>query len=137
MDTHIETILLNEMQEFLNEQNKTNFINHCNNLIQELELRIAILSKKGDDAKYILEFYNLYVKILKMDKLAVSVNNNPLLMSKIHTKYQECFSDMLVTLEDAVKANDIDEKFYLDCADCCKKQYLDFKNMFINDLKTY
>ena len=44
---------------------------------------------------------------------------------------------MLDILEDAVKANDLDEKFYLDCADACKKQYLEFKRFFINDLKTY
>ena len=137
MDTHIETILLNDMQEFLNEQNKTNFINHCNNLIQVLEPRIAILSKKGDDAKYILEFLHSVLKLLKLDKLAASVNNNPLLMSKIHDKYQECLSDILVNLEDAVKGNDIEEKMYLDCANVCKKQYSNFKNMFINDLKTY
>ena len=130
METYMERYF-----DFLNEQNKTKFINHCNNLIQELDSRIAIL--KGDDAKYILGFYQLYIKILKMDKLATSVNNNPLLMSKIHDKYQECFSDMLVVLEDAVKANDIDEKFYLDCADAIKKQYLEFKRFFINDLKTY
>ena len=140
METYIETYMETYTEryfDFLNEQNKTKFLNHCNNLIQELESRMVILSKKGDDSKYILGFYQLYIKILKMDKLATSVNNNPLLMSKIHDKYQECFSDMLVVLEDAVKANDIDENFYLECANACKKQYLEFKRFFINDLKTY
>ena len=136
METYMETYM-ERYFDFLNYENKTKFLNHCNNLIQELESRITILSKKGDDAKYILEFLHAMVKLLKMDKLATSVNNNPLLMSKIHDKYQECFSDMLVVLEDAVKANDIDENFYLECADACKKQYLEFKRFFINDLKTY
>ena len=136
MDTHIETILLNEMQEFLNEQNKTSFINYCDNYIKDMEFRITILSKE-EDTKYILEFLHSVIKLTKLDKLATSVNNNPLLMSKIHGKYQECLGDMLVTLEDAVKANDIKEEMYIDGANVLKKQYSNFKNMFINDLKTY
>ena len=118
-------------------QNKTDFINYCDNCIEDVEFKITILSQKRDDTKYILQFLHAMVKLLKLDKLATSVNNNPLLMFKIHDKYQECLSDMLDILEDAVKANDLDEKFYLDCANNCKKQYSNFKNMFINDLKTY
>ena len=137
MDTHMETIFLNDMQEFLNEQNKINFINYCDNCIKDIEFKITILSKPGNDATYMLEYLHSVLKLLKLDKLAVSVNNNPLLMSEIHTKYQECLSDILVNLEDGVKANDIEEKMYIDCANICKKQYSNFKNMFINDLKTY
>ena len=122
MDTHIETILLNDMQEFLNEQNKTSFINYCDNYIKDMEFRITILSKE-EDTKYILEFLHSVIKLLKLDKLAASVNNNPLLMSKIHDKYQECLGNILVNLEDAVKANDIKEEMYIDGANVCKKQY--------------
>jgi len=134
MDTHMETILL---KEFLNEQKKTSFINYCDNCIKDFEFKISIISKKEDNAKFHLEFLHSVLKLLKLDKLAASVNNNPLLMSKIHGKYQECLSDILDILEDAVKANEFDEKMYLDGANVCKKQYSNFKNMFINDLKTY
>ena len=138
MDTHMETIFLNDMREFLNEQNKINFINYCDNCIKAIEFKITILSKPGNDATYMLEYLHSVLKLLKLDKLATSVfNNNPLLMSKIHDKYQECLSDILVNLEDGVKANEFDEKMYLDCANLCKKQYTYFKNKFINDLKTY
>jgi len=119
---------MNEMQEF---------INYCDNCIQDLEFKITIISQQVDDAKFYLEFLHSVLKLLKLDKLAASVNNNPLLMSKIHGKYQECLSDILVNLEDAVKANDIEEKMYIDGANALKKQYSNFKNMFINDLKTY
>ena len=37
METYIETYMETDMQryfDFLNEQNKTKFLNHCNNLIQ-------------------------------------------------------------------------------------------------------
>jgi hypothetical protein len=117
---------------------KTEDIRLINNLIETIQRDVRALQIiKGDDAKYIIEFYQLYTRILKMEKLAMSVDNNPLLMSKIHSKYQECFSDVLVVLEDAVKVNDIDEKFYLDCADFCKKQYTEFKDFYEIDLKTY
>ena len=109
---------------------KTEDITLINNLIETIQKDIKWIQCIGDDAKFIIEFYQLYIKILKMEKLAMSVDNNPLLMSKIHAKYQECFSDVLNVLEDAVKHNDIGEKFYLDCADFCKKQYTEFKNFY-------
>jgi hypothetical protein len=109
---------------------KTEDITLINNLIETIQKDIKWIQCIGDDAKFIIEFYQLYIKILKMEKLAMSVDNNPLLMSKIHSKYQECFSDVLNVLEDAVKHNDIGEKFYLDCADFCKKQYTEFKNFY-------
>jgi hypothetical protein len=110
---------------------KTEDIRLINNLIETIQRDIRALQIiKGDDAKYIIEFNQLYTKFLKMEKLAMSVDNNPLLMSKMHSKYQECFSDVLVVLENAVKDNDIGEKIYLDCADFCKKQYTEFKNFY-------
>ena len=109
---------------------KTEDITLINNLIETIQKDIKWIQCIGDDAKFIIEFYQLYTKILKMEKLPMSVDNNPLLMSKIHAKYQECFSDVLNVLEDAVKHNDIGEKFYLDCADFCKKQYTEFKNFY-------
>jgi len=127
---------LSMLSDMSNEQNKINFINYCDNYIKDMEFRITILSKE-EDTKYILEFLHSVIKLLKLDKLAASVNNNPLLMSKIHDKYQECLGNILVNLEDAVKANDIKEEMYIDGANLCKKQYSNFKNMFINDLKTY
>ena len=109
---------------------KTEDIRLIDNLIENMQKDIKWIQCIGDDAKFIIEFYQLYTKILKMEKLAMSVDNNPLLMSKIHVKYQECFSDVLIVLEDAVKHNDVGEKFYLDCADYCKKQYTEFKNFY-------
>jgi len=110
---------------------KTEDIRLINNLIETIQKDVELLQcLNGNDLKFIIEFYQLYTKILKMEKLAMSVDNNPLLMSKIHSKYQECFSDVLNVLEDAVKHNDIGENFYLDCADFCKKQYTEFKNFY-------
>jgi hypothetical protein len=128
---------MNTFSYSINETIKSESITVINDLLETIQRDVRALQIIGDDAKYIIEFYQLYTKILKMEKLAMSVDNNPLLMSKIHSKFQECFSDILVVLEDAVKVNHVGENFYLDCADFCKKQYTEFKDFYEIDLKTY
>jgi transcriptional antiterminator len=74
---------------------KTKKITSINNCIQNMQKDISVLQVvKGDNSNdFFVEFYQRHTKILKMEKLVMAVDNNPLLISKIHAKYQKCFSD--------------------------------------------
>jgi hypothetical protein len=105
-------------------------ITSINNCIQNMQKDISVLQVvKGDNyIDFFIEFYQRFTKILKMEKLVMAVDNNPLLISKIQAKYQDCFSDILDHIEGAVKDNILDENLYIELAKLSKKQYTDFNN---------
>ena len=105
-------------------------ITSINNCIQNMQKDISVLQVvKGDNyIDFFIEFYQRFTKILKMEKLVMEVDKNPLLISKIQAKYQDCFSDILDHIEGAVKDNILDENLYIELAKLSKKQYTDFNN---------
>jgi len=109
---------------------KAKKITSINNCIQNMQKDISVLQVvKGDNyIDFFIEFYQRFTKILKMEKLVMAVDNNPLLISKIQAKYQDCFSDILDHIEGAVKDNILDENLYIELAKLSKKQYTDFIN---------
>ncbi len=109
---------------------KTIKITSINNCIQNMQKDISVLQVvKGDNSNdFFVEFYQRHTKILKMEKLVMAVDNNPLLISKIQAKYQDCFSDILDHIEGAVKDNILDENLYIELAKLSKKQYTNFNN---------
>jgi hypothetical protein len=109
---------------------KAKKITSINNCIQNMQKDISVLQVvKGDNyIDFFIEFYQRFTKILKMEKLVMAVDNNPLLISKIQAKYQDCFSDILDHIEGAVKDNILDENLYIELAKLSKKQYTDFNN---------